>query len=399
MKALVTHPGLQHSHQMAQALYEQGMLRQYWSGVPVRGPGEPAPWWLPPGYRARVREVGIPQALRRHPMWFPGMLKLGLNRRMGLNRFVGLSHSDYAHRIFHLFDAWVARQVEVLRPEVVVAYENSAARTFEAARRIGARCVLDAPSVHRVAAAAMLDLPPDRYQAEIDACKDREVELADLIITCSEFAAQSYADAGVPASKLRPILLGASPPGNLQRRRTRAGTRFLYAGSLTMRKAVDLLQQAFSMVRARVPEAELAIAGGGADPMLAATLASLASTPGVTLLGALPQSMLFQEIADADCLVLPSRFDSFGMVVVEALACGTPALVSERVGAKEILQEFPRAGWIVQVSAQSLYDRMLELATVRASLDEARQYASLAGEKYTWARYRRAAAATIATLC
>jgi glycosyltransferase involved in cell wall biosynthesis len=324
------------------------------------------------------------------------MLKLGLHRQLGLNRYLGLSRSAYAHRIFHLFDAWVARQIEVLRPEVVVAYENSAMRTFEAARRIGARCVLDAPAVHRAAAAAMLELPSDRYQAQINARKDREVELADLVITCSEFAAQSYADAGVPASKLRSILLGASPPANVQRRRTRAGTRFLYAGGLTTLKAVDLLQQAFAMVRARVPEAELAIAGWGAEAPLAA---ALASTPGVTLLGALPQPALFQEIADADCLVLPSRFDSFGMVVAEALACGTPALVSERVGAKEILLEFPRAGWIVQVSAQSLYDRMLELATVRASLDEARPYASLAGEKYTWARYRRAAVATIATLC
>ncbi|RDK10879.1 glycosyltransferase family 4 protein [Cupriavidus lacunae] len=396
MKVLVTHPGLQHSHQMAQALYEQGLLRQYWSGVPVRGPGEPVPWWLPPAYGAKVREVGIPEALRRHPLCFPAMLKLGLHRRIGLNRYLGMSHSAYAHRVFHLFDAWAARRIEALRPDVVVAYENSAMLTFEAARRIGARCVLDAPAVHRVAAAAMMDLPPDRYQAQIDARKDREVELSDLVITCSEFAAQSYADAGVPSSKLRPILLGASPPGNVRRRRTRAGTRFLFAGGLTTLKAVDLLQQAFAMVRARVPEAELAIAGWSAEPGLAA---ALASTPGVTLLGALPQPVLYQEIADADCLVLPSRFDSFGMVVAEALACGTPALVSERVGAKEILQEFPRAGWIVQVSAQSLYDRMLELATVRASLDEARQYASLAGEKYTWARYRSAAVATIATLC
>ena len=396
MKVLVTHPGLQHSHQMAQALHEQGLLCQYWSGVPVRGPGEPVPWWLPPALGAKVREVGIPRALRRHPLCFPAMLKLGLHRRVGLNRYLRMSPSAYAHRVFHLFDAWAARRVEALRPDVVVAYENSAMQTFEAARRIGARCVLDAPAVHRATAAALLGLQPDPYLACIDARKDREVELADLVITCSEFAAQTYAQAGVPEAKLRPILLGASLPGDVQRRRTRAGTRFLYAGGLTTLKAVDLLQQAFAMVRARVPEAELAVAGGGAEPALAA---ALASTPGVTLLGALPQPALYQQLADADCLVLPSRFDSFGMVVAEALACGTPALVSERVGAKEILQEFPRAGWVVQVSAQSLYDRMLELATVRASLDEARPYASLAGEKYTWARYRHAAVATIATLC
>jgi len=390
MKVLVTHPGLQHSHQMAQALYEHGMLQQYWSGVPVRGPGESAPWWLPSAYRAKVRDVAIPRALRRHPVVFTAMLKLGLHR------YAGTAALANAHRVFHLFDSWVAGQIPALRPDVVVAYENSACRTFEQARRIGAHCVLEAPALHRAAAAALVSMPGYDYQSEIDTRKDQEVALADLIITCSGFAASTYADAGVPASKLHPLLLGASVPDGLCRRRQSGNVRFLFAGGVTVLKAVDLLLQAFAMVRQQVPDAELAIAGGGASPALAA---AMAATPGVITLGPLPQQALFQQIADADCLVLPSRFDSFGMVVIEALACGTPVLLSDRVGAKEILEEFPGAGWVVPVGVQPLYERMLALATVPAALADARYQASVAGQKYTWARYRSAAAALVNTLC
>jgi glycosyltransferase involved in cell wall biosynthesis len=390
MKVLVAHPALQHSHQMAMALHEHGMLQQYWSGVPVRGPEEPAPWWLPSEYRAKVRAVDIPCAMRRHPIVFTGLLKLGARGLAGTNS------SDNAHRVFHLFDDWVARQIPRIRPDVVVAYENSASRTFEAARRIGARCVLDAPAVHRAAAARLLTMPSQRYLREIDARKDAEVALADMIITCSRFAAQTYVEAGIDPATLYPILLGASPPAGLSRRRTRTHTRFLFAGGVTLLKGVDLLLDAFAQVRARVPDAELVIVGGAASPALQR---KMASTPGVVVLGALPQAALFQEIADADCLVLPSRFDSFGMVVTEALSCGTPVLVSDCVGAKEVVEEFPGSGWIVPVNVDALLDRMLDLATVPALLDDARAQARLAGQTYTWARYRQAAAATIGSLC
>ncbi|WP_420997513.1 glycosyltransferase family 4 protein [Cupriavidus sp. 30B13] len=390
MKALVTHPGLQHSHQMAQALYERGMLKQYWSGVPVRAPGEIPPWWLPPGYRARLREVSIPRALRCHPVFFAGVLKLGLNR------YVGRSSSAYAHRIFHLFDQWAAARVEAVRPDVVVAYENSALRTFEAARRVGARCVLEAPAVHHQAAARMVPVTDRAYLAQINAQKDAEIALADLIITCSDFAAQTYAEAGVPCARLRPILLGATLPDNVVRHRAADNVRFVFAGALRVGKGVDLLLDAFARLHERLPQTELVLAGALVEAALGTRLAGM---PGVTHVGALPQAALFQVFADADCFVLPSRFDSFGMVVAEALACGTPVLLSERVGAKEIIDEFPQAGWVVPLDAEALYQRMLALSADRAGLARARGPARVAGQKYTWARYRQAAADTVATLC
>lgn len=46
---------------------------------------------------------------------------------------------------------------------------------------------------------------------------------------------------------------------------------------------------------------------------------------------------LSRYLAAADAMTLPSRFEGFGIVVLESLACGTPAVVSDRVGAGEIL--------------------------------------------------------------
>jgi glycosyltransferase involved in cell wall biosynthesis len=43
-------------------------------------------------------------------------------------------------------------------------------------------------------------------------------------------------------------------------------------------------------------------------------------------------------IRDADFVVLPSRFDGFGLVVVEALALGTPVIVSSKAGASEFFR-------------------------------------------------------------
>lgn len=170
----------------------------------------------------------------------------------------------------------------------------------------------------------------------------------------------------------------------------------MFAGAVRVGKGIDLLLDAFARLRERLPAAELVLAGALVEPELGGRIAAM---PGVLQLGALPQPALFQVFADADCFVLPSRFDSFGMVVAEALACGTPVLLSDRVGAKEIIDEFPQAGWVVPLCADALYQRMLALATDRAQLERARAHARVAGQKYTWARYRLSAAETVAALC
>jgi len=110
------------------------------------------------------------------------------------------------------------------------------------------------------------------------------------------------------------------------------------------------------------------------------------------------QDELATELRGADCLVLPSRNDSFGMVVAEALACGTPVIVSEMVGAKDLVEERV-SGWIVPTEdADALAARMLRCARDPEALRAMAPAAREAAEAATWAAYHRRFAALIGSL-
>src|SRR6185295_15467909 len=193
---------------------------------------------------------------------------------------------------------------------------------------------------------------PPALHRRITAVKDAEIALADHVLTVSELARRSYLAAGVPPERVHCVPLGvdvdlfepaAEPPAG-------AGITFVFAGAASRVKGFDLLLEAFARVRAAEPSADLLVIGPGDD-------AFVDVPSGVTVLGPLSQAELAARFRTADCLVLPSRNESFGMVVPEALAAGLPVLVSDRVGARDLVVE-GRTGWIVPVDVSALADRM-----------------------------------------
>lgn len=89
----------------------------------------------------------------------------------------------------------------------------------------------------------------------------------------------------------------------------------------------------------------------------------------------------------ADLLVLPSRNDSYGMVVAEALATGLPAVVSTMVGAKDLIEEGVN-GWVVPVEdVEALAARLLECSRQPALLSNLGTAARRSAESATWDGY------------
>jgi glycosyltransferase involved in cell wall biosynthesis len=381
MSIFVSHPGLQHAHQLAWALYERGLLQAFWSGVPVLSPGEKLPFWLPKAYAQRVKSVPISTELRKHPLVFQALLRAGA---VLPGRFSG---DDYAHRIFHLYDWWISQHIRQLKPKVVVAYENAAYHTFQAAKAIGARCVLDAASLHHAAGTRLQVVEPTGFREEINRRKDVEVALADLILTCSPLAAESYQDAGVAESKLKPMLLGSDLPqiSNVWQAHQQP-LRFIFAGALSYRKSIDVILAMFRRLHSEKLQAQVVFVGGLAE---AKWLDEIRQTPNAEYHPGVAQAQLFQMLAEADCLLLPSRFDSFGMVVAEAMACGTPTIVSSQTGAKAMIEQFPGSGWIVEPEVDSLYRCVRERIDNRAELFAARRHALEAARHFTWQAYRQ----------
>lgn len=114
-----------------------------------------------------------------------------------------------------------------------------------------------------------------------------------------------------------------------------AGRRFLlYLGRLHEKKGIDVLISSFARVMRDAPEICLAIAGPDASSMRPA-LEQLAGREGaarrIHWLGELRGDLKWGALRSADAFVLSSHMENFGIAVVEALACATPVLISNRV--------------------------------------------------------------------
>jgi len=109
----------------------------------------------------------------------------------------------------------------------------------------------------------------------------------------------------------------------------------------------DLLRALPSITR-EFPTARLFLAGEGP---LARPLAALAEELGVSsavrFLGLVDHRTLWRYYAAADLFVLPSRLESWGTVMLEALACGTPVVATDTPGGVEVHEHFPNAVTLV----------------------------------------------------
>jgi glycosyltransferase involved in cell wall biosynthesis len=109
----------------------------------------------------------------------------------------------------------------------------------------------------------------------------------------------------------------------------------LFLGRLHEKKGCELLINAFTAQRdsARVDQSlDLVIAGPCADESYREHLKRLApNTSGITFTGMLTGSLKWGAFSAADAFILPSHQENFGIAVVEALAAGTPVLISNKV--------------------------------------------------------------------
>ena len=106
----------------------------------------------------------------------------------------------------------------------------------------------------------------------------------------------------------------------------------LFAGRLSAEKGLRDLPGVLAKVRETVPHAVLAFAGTG--PM-EAELREL--VPDAIFLGWLPPERLADAFAAADLLLLPSWFDTFSCVLLEAMACGLPAVAYDTKGPHDLI--------------------------------------------------------------
>jgi glycosyltransferase involved in cell wall biosynthesis len=159
----------------------------------------------------------------------------------------------------------------------------------------------------------------------------------------------------------------------LQRLRRGGALRALFIGNLIERKGVDTLLRA--LAKAPAEGVQLRVAGRmDVDHAYTQNLLRLDERLGlaqrVQFLGALSDSELVEELRCADVLVVPSQYEGFGIVYLEGMSFGLPALASTAGGAGEIIQDGVNGLLCAAGDVHGLAERLGRLATDRKRLGE-----------------------------
>jgi glycosyltransferase involved in cell wall biosynthesis len=198
------------------------------------------------------------------------------------------------------------------------------------------------------------------------------------IFTISRLAFAQYQQAGISPAKLFPF--GYFIPGDTARPfrpptpqlAADVGLRIIFIGSLIRRKGVDLLQDAIQQLHAQGSKVSVDIYGPGDVDIITSKDTS------ICYMGLIPFGQAQKVIAQYDLLVLPSRYDGWGVVVNEALSAGVPVVCSDTTGAGAVTVAFGAGLCFTSGVASSLRDVLASLVNDPALLKSMRIAAPIA---------------------
>jgi glycogen synthase len=171
---------------------------------------------------------------------------------------------------------------------------------------------------------------------------------ADALITCSAAMRREVTELFEPRTPVEVVHNGIAPrdwavdPGRAAAARARwapeGGPLLVYFGRLEYEKGVQDLLAALPRIHRRHPGTRLLVVGTGTQrDMLVERARAEGVLPCVGLPGYLPDADLAAAVTGADAVVLPSRYEPFGIVALEAAAAGAPLVVARSGGLAEVV--------------------------------------------------------------
>ena len=162
------------------------------------------------------------------------------------------------------------------------------------------------------------------------------------ILSVSRFAHDYYTRLGFRKDQIYPFGYFRSDDSRVNLSNRPANNHraeIVFVGQLIHRKGVDILIEAMRPLFAEYPDLHLTLIGAGDKAAQLERQAAASGLQGrIVFEGALPSGRIQARLAFSDLLVLPSRWDGWGMVVNEAFSVGVPALVSDQCGASDLIQ-------------------------------------------------------------
>lgn len=139
--------------------------------------------------------------------------------------------------------------------------------------------------------------------------------------------------------------------------------RYIFsARRFSFSKGMDLLVRAFSIVHQHYSDIKLLLAGDGKDKIKCEEISKkLKIIDYIIFLGAISHSKVISLLKSCEIFVLPSRKEAFGIVLLEAMACGKPIVATRVGGVPEVVREGENAILVEPESPQALAEGIVKL--------------------------------------
>ena len=171
----------------------------------------------------------------------------------------------------------------------------------------------------------------------------------------------------------------------------------LFVGRLDPLKGVELLLQGAALLEER-HNIRIIIVGGDLErdpevPRLTSLAAELGIADRVRFEGAVPQERLPWYYGAADLLVAPSYYESFGLTVLEAMACGTPVVAARAGGLRSLVRD-GETGYLVPWHCPDSFAQRIEVLLAHQDLRDRMGHAGIQrAQDLTWGAMAMAVAA------
>ena len=403
MNIILSHSGKQHSYQVAKALFDLKHLNLFYTSSYITS-NALQKYFVKSGntYFTRRFIEGLPGSFVKANWHFE--LKEIIYRKI-----FGKTHKTQ-NAIYERdvkFDQYVRNQLykkfknSNQKPSIFWGFQGSCYKSLTAAKDIGIYTFCELATAHIAYANKILGeeskLNP-KWADSIDILKfpvDYENRLlnepfiADSVIVASEFTKMTLEDAGVPDNKIIKLPLGFDMNNikydfKLDDKISNRPLKLLYAGTVTQRKGISYLLAANE--KFKKSDIELHIIGGiqGDGEEFKKHLNNVFYHKPVS------QQELFNLYCEYDALVLPTIFDGFGLVILEALSAGLPVITTNHSFGSEIIIDNYN-GYLVPIrDVDSLYKSILML---RNKSDDTytnmRENAHRSSIEFNWLNYQK----------
>lgn len=389
---LVSHSGKQHAYQHAHSLQRIGRLDRLVTSTyyrPDRFPDSIARRFAKADRFLRKRwheRLDGDRVVRRMDLELPELVQRNLLGR-GAAAELAMFRRDAK------FDAWVARRYAG-DCEAFWGFQGSCLESLRAARSRGRLAVCEFATAHVTSAIEILTAEserhpewagtisnyhfPDWYRERLE----REPAEADRCIAASGFTRSSLLAVGVPADSIDVLPLGVDVDQFAFRPRSADGPlRVLFVGGIGQRKGIKYLLEAI----AKIDSANVQLKLLGPLPSDQTPLRRWSSR--FEYLGRTDQAGVVEHMHRADVLVLPSVFEGFGLVIVEAMATGMPVITSTHSCGPEVIVEGEHGFVLAPDDVDGLAEKIAWCAANRRAVVQMGVEAAKRAQAFSWSAH------------